>query len=118
MWRIWDPEFQYVKAKSDVILDEGRNAHMSHLHECNEIDTNIVRRPENNEFIEQIHSVDEPFWSQDSQYMQFGKRSTAHMHQAPDEEADNVHSWCLSQDDQTAQCSAADAENITHSRPL
>jgi hypothetical protein len=34
------------------------------------------------------------------------------MHQAADEEAENAHSWRLRQEDQTAQSSAANAENI------
>jgi hypothetical protein len=50
--------------------------------------------------------------------MQIGKRSTSHMHEAPDEKAENAHSGRLRQEDQTAQCSAADAENIAHSRRL
>jgi hypothetical protein len=32
------------------------------------------------------------------------------MHEAPDEEAENAHSWHLCQEDQTAQRSAAEAE--------
>jgi len=40
------------------------------------------------------------------------------MHKAPDEEAENAHSRRLRREDQTAQSSAADAENITHSRRL
>jgi hypothetical protein len=41
LWRIWDPEFQKVKAQSAVIFDKERNAHMSCLHESNEIDTDM-----------------------------------------------------------------------------
>jgi hypothetical protein len=40
------------------------------------------------------------------------------MHEAPDEEADNAHSRQLRQEDQTAQRSAADAENIAHTQHL
>jgi hypothetical protein len=40
------------------------------------------------------------------------------MHEAPDEEAENAHSQRLRREDQTAQCSAANAANIAHSRRL
>jgi len=40
------------------------------------------------------------------------------MHEAPDKGAKNAHSRCLHREDQTAQHSAADAENIAHSRCL
>ena len=40
------------------------------------------------------------------------------MHEAPDEEAENASSRRLHCEDQTAQRSAADAENIAHSRRL
>ena len=40
------------------------------------------------------------------------------MHKAPDEEAENAHSRCLRRENQTAQCLAANAENIVHSRRL
>jgi len=49
---------------------------------------------------------------------QIDKRSKSHMHEAPDEEAENAHSWRLRREDQTAQRSAANAENIAHSRRL
>ena len=47
-----------------------------------------------------------------SQPMQIGKRTKSHRHKASDEEAENAHSRCLRQEDQTAQCSAANAEHI------
>jgi len=50
--------------------------------------------------------------------MQSGKRSTSHIHETPDEEAENTHSQCLRREDQTAPRSAADAENLTHSQRL
>jgi hypothetical protein len=40
------------------------------------------------------------------------------MHEAPDEEAENAHSWPLRREDQTAQHSTANAENIAYSRRL
>jgi len=38
LWSIWDPEFQKVKAQSEVVFDVERNAHMSCQHGSNEID--------------------------------------------------------------------------------
>jgi hypothetical protein len=38
LWRIWDPEFQKVKAQSEVVFNEERNAHKSYQHGSNEID--------------------------------------------------------------------------------
>jgi hypothetical protein len=40
------------------------------------------------------------------------------MHEASDEEVENSHSRHVCREDQTAQCSAADAGNIAHSRRL
>jgi hypothetical protein len=51
LWRIWDPEFQKVKAQSEVISDEERNAHMSCQHGSNEID--IFRLTEDEEYVEE-----------------------------------------------------------------
>jgi len=118
LWRIWDPEFQMVKAQSEVIFNEGRNAHMSCLHESNVIDTDMFGLSEDQEYIEETDTRDKPLRRQDSQPTQPGKRSTSQMHEAPDEEAENAHSWHLRREDQTAQCLAADAENIAHSRRL
>jgi len=127
LWRIWDPEFQKVKAQSEVVFDEERNAHMSCQHGSNEID--IFGLPEDEEYVDEIDTGDEPLRGQDtgdkplrgqdSQPTQIGKRSRSHMHEAPDEEAENIaHSRRLRREDQTAQRSAADAENIAHSRRL
>ena len=113
LWRIWDPGFQKVKAQSEVDFDEERNAQMSCHHGSNEID--ICGLPEDEEYVDEIDTVDEPLRGQDSQPMQIRKRSKSHMHEAPDMEAEHSHSWRLRREDQTAQCSAADAENITHS---
>jgi len=118
LWRIWDPKSQKVKAQSAVIFDEERNAHMSCLHESNEIDTNIFGLSDNEEYMEETDTGDEPLQRQDSQPMQSGQRSTSHMDEGPDEEAESAHSWHLRREDQTAQRSAADAENIAHSRRL
>jgi len=115
LWRIWDPEFQRVKAQSEVVFDEERNAHMSCQHGSNEI--NIFGLPEGEEYVEETDTGDEPLRGQDIQPT-IGKRSKSHMHEAPDKEAENAHSRRLRREDQTAQRSAADAENITHSRRL
>ena len=88
---------------------------MSCQHGSNEID--MFGLPEDDEYLEEIHTGDEPLRGQDSQPTQFGKRSTSHMHKAPDEETENAHSRRLRQEDQTAQRSAAEAENA-HSRRL
>jgi len=89
---------------------------MSCLHESNEIDTDMLEVPEDKEYIEETDTGDEPLRRQDSQPTQFGKRFPSPMDEAPDEEAENAHSRHLRQDDQTAQRSAANAENIAHSR--
>jgi len=49
-----------VKSQSEVIFDEERNAHMSCLHESNEIDTNMFGLSEDEEYIEEIDTRDEP----------------------------------------------------------
>ena len=117
LWRIRDPKFQKVKAQSQVVFDEERNAHMLCQHGSNEIDIFVL--PEDEEYVDKIDTGDEPLRGQDSQPMQIGMRFKSHMNEAPDEEAeDNAHSRCLRREDQTAQRSAADAENITHSRRL
>jgi len=114
LWKIWDPEFQKVKAQSEVIFDEGRNAHMLCQHGSNEID--IVGLPEDEKYVDETDTGGEPLRGQDCQPTQIGKRSTSHMHEAADKEAENiVHSRHLRREDQTAQRSAADAENIAHS---
>jgi hypothetical protein len=55
LWRIWDPEFKAVKAQSEVIFDEDRNAHVS-CSQGNEID--IFEPPEEIEYIEEIDNGD------------------------------------------------------------
>jgi len=121
LWGLWDPEFQRVKAQSKVVFDEERNAHMSCQHETNEID--MFELPEDEEYVEETDTGDGPLRDSQptqigSQPTQIGKRSKSHMHKAPDEEAENAHSRRLRRQDQTAQRSAANAENITHSRRL
>jgi len=118
LWRIWDPKFQNVKAQSEVVFEEERNAHMSCLHESNEIDTHMFGLREDKEYIEETDTGDEPLRRQDSQPTQLGKIFSSHMHEAPDKETENAHSRHLHREDQTAQSSAANAENITHSRRL
>jgi hypothetical protein len=107
-----------VKAQSEVVFDEERNAHMSCLNESNEIDTDMFGLPEDKEYIDETDTGDEPRRRQDSQPTQLGKRFSSHMHEAPNKEAENAHSRRLRREDQTAQRSAANAENIAHSRPL
>jgi len=116
LWRIWDPEFQKVKAQSGVVFDEVRNVHMLCQHGSNEID--IFGLPEDEEYVDETDTGGEPLCGQDSQPMQTGKRSTSHMHEAADQEAENAHSQRLCRQNQTAQHSAANAENIAHSRRL
>ena len=114
LWWLWDPKFRRVKAQSEVVFNEGRNAHMSCQHESNEID--IFELPEDEEYVEESDTGDEPL--RDSQPTQIGKISKSHMPKAPDEEAKNTHSRHLRREDQTAPRSAANAENIAHSRRL
>jgi hypothetical protein len=115
LWRIWDPQFQRVKAQSEVFFNEERNAHRSCQHGSNEIDT--FGSPEDEEYFGETDTGDEPLRGQDSQPT-IGKRSKSHMHEALDKEAENAHSRCLHREDQTAQRSAAEAEKIDHSRRL
>jgi len=116
LWRIWNPEYQRVKAQSEVVFDDERNAHMWCQHGSNEID--IFGLPEDAEYVKETDTRDEPVLGQVSQPTQIGKRSKSHMHEAPEEEAENAHSRRLRREDQTAQRSAADAENIAQSRRL
>jgi len=114
LWRIWDPEFHRVKTQSEVVFDEERNAHMSCQHRSNEID--MFGLPEDEEYVEETDTGHEPL--RDSQPTQIGKTSKSHMHEAPDEETENAHSRRFCQEDQTAQHSPANADNIAHSRRL
>jgi len=118
LWRIWDPEFQKVKAQWEVIFNKERNAYMSCLHQSNQINTDMFGLSKDEEYIEETDTGDEPLRRHNSDPTLSGKRSTSHMHKAPDEEAENAHSRRLRREDQTAQCSAADPENITDSRRL
>jgi len=76
---------------------------MSCQHGSNEID--IFGLPEDEEYVEEIDTGDEPLGGQDSQPM-IDKRSKSRMHEASDEEAEKVHSRRLRREDQTAQHSA------------
>jgi len=76
----------------------------------------MVRLPEDEEYVEETGTGDERL--RDSQPTQIAKRAKSHRHKAPDEEAENAHSRRLPRDAQTAQRSAAIAENIVHSRHL
>jgi len=117
-WKMWDPEFQKVKAQSDAIFDEKGNSHKSCLHDRNESDTDMFGLPEDEDYIKEMDNGGHPHGREDWQPTQLGKRSTSHMCEVPDEKAENSHSRRLRQEDQTAQGLAADAENITHSRRL
>jgi len=70
LWRLWEPEFQIVKAQSEVIFDEEKNAHMSCQHERNEID--IFELPEDEEYVEESDTGDKPH--RDSQPTQLGSQ--------------------------------------------
>jgi len=87
---------------------------MSCQHGSNKID--MFGLPEDEEYVEETDTGDELL--RDSQPTQIGKRFSSHMHEAPDEEAENAHSRRLRREDQTAQRSAANAENFAHSRCL
>jgi len=114
---IWDPEFHKVKAQSEVVFDKEGNAPMSCQHGSKEIDK--FGLPEDEKYVYETDIGGEPLRGQDSQTMQTGKRSTSHMHEAPDEEVENItHSQHLRRENQTAQRLAADAENIARSRRL
>jgi hypothetical protein len=89
---------------------------MSCQHESNEIDR--LGLPENEKYVDKTDTRDEPLRGQDSKPAHIGTRSTNHLHEVPDPEAENAHSWHLHLDDRTAQRSAADAENIAPSRGL
>jgi len=78
LWRIWDAEFQKVKAQSEVVIDEERNTHMSCQHGSNEID--IFGLPEAEEYVDELDTGGEPLRGQDSQPLHIGQRSTSHMH--------------------------------------
>ena len=54
LWRIWDPNFQVVRAQSEVIFDEERNASVS----CTTDGIDIFGLPENAEYIEELHTAD------------------------------------------------------------
>jgi len=91
-----------VKAQSEVVFDEERNAHMSCQHGSNEID--IFELPEDAEYVNKIDTRDEPLQGQDSQPRQIDKRSKSHMQEASDKEAENTHSRSLRHEDQTTHC--------------
>jgi len=54
LWRIWDPNFQVVRAQSEVIFDEEQNAYVS----CTTDGIDIFGLPENAEYIEELHTGD------------------------------------------------------------
>jgi hypothetical protein len=54
LWRIWDPNFQVVRAQSEVIFDEERNAYVS----CTTDGIDIFGLAEDAEYIEELHTGD------------------------------------------------------------
>ena len=120
LWRIWNPEFQSVKTQSEVVFDEERNAHMSCQHRSNKID--MFGSPEDEEYGEETDIRDEPLRDSQptqirSQPTQIRKRSKSHMHDAPDEEAENAHSRPLCREDQTAWRSAVAIKKLSQGPP-
>jgi hypothetical protein len=73
LWRLWDPEFQRVKAQSEVVIDEETNAHMPCQHESNEI--GMFELPEDKEYIKETDTGDKPL--RVSQPTQIGKSSVS-----------------------------------------
>jgi hypothetical protein len=71
-----------VKAQPEVVFDEESNAHMSCQHGSNEI--YIFGLLEDEKYVDEIDTGDEPLRGQDSHSSQIGKRSRCHMHEAPD----------------------------------
>jgi hypothetical protein len=121
LWGLWDPEFQRVKAQSEDVFDEEKNAHMLCQHESDEID--MFELPEDEEYVEETDTGDEPLRDSQptqirSQPTQIGNRSKSHMHKASDKDAENAHGRRLRRENQTAQRSASNAENIAHSQRL
>jgi hypothetical protein len=128
LWWLWDPEFQKVKAQSDVVFDSQRNAPISWPCESNEID--IFELPENEKYARESDTGNDPLRHSEptqrgtqptqicSQPMQIGTRSKSRLHKAPDQESETTHSRHICQEDQTPQHSAENAENIAHSRCL
>jgi len=114
LWKIWNPEIQRVKCQSGVIFDKERNAHTSCQHGTIEID--MFGLPENEYYVEETDTGDKPL--RDSQPTRICHRSKSHIPDAPGEKAENADSWRLRRNDQTAQYSAADVENIAHSQHL
>jgi hypothetical protein len=88
LWRIWDPKSQKVKAQSEVVFDEERNADVLCQHGSNEID--IFGLPEDEKYGDETDTGGEPLRGKDSQPTQIGKRSTSRMHEAPDKETENI----------------------------
>jgi hypothetical protein len=60
-----------VKAQSEVVFDEERNSQMSCQHGRNEI--NIFGLQQDEEYVDEIDTRDEPLRSQDSQPTLIGK---------------------------------------------
>jgi len=90
LWRICDPEFQKVKAQTEVDFTEERNAHMLCQHGSNAID--IFGLPGDKECVAERDTGDETLRGQDSPTMQIGKRSTSHLYEDPNKEGENAHS--------------------------
>jgi len=63
LWRILDPEFQKVKAQSEVVFDKEINSHISCLHGSNQIDK--FELSEADEYVEESDTGDERLGGQD-----------------------------------------------------
>ena len=122
LWRIWDPHFNKVKAQSEVVCDEERNAYM--LCQYENTDIYSFGFPEDEEYADSIdtgdeplrikYTGDEPVRGENSQTTPIGMRSRSHKYKAPDVEAEIAHSRPLYREDETAQSFSPDAENIAH----
>jgi len=102
-----------VKAQSEVVCDNERNGHMSRQHGSNEI--NRFELPEDEEYVEETDTGDEPLRGQHNLPIQIDERFISHIHNGPDEEPANfTQGRRLCRKDQTAQHSAEAADNIAH----
>ena len=54
LWRIWDLNFQVVRAQSEVVFDEERTAYVS----CTTDGIDIFGLPGNAEYIQELHTAD------------------------------------------------------------
>jgi len=80
------------------------------------IDTYKSELSEDNKYMDETDTRDQPLRRPASQPTQSGNRSTTHVHEAPDGNAENTYSRCLRRENQKAhRLAAADADIIAHS---